>query len=983
MISVFFSSTFRDMQQERNLIQKYVFPEVEMYAKQRGEILNIVDLRWGIDTSSMNDQVAMSKIMAICEEKIHDSFPCFITLLGENYGSEVNKREYPCDGLTAGKTIGITEYEIVTRLGMGAEEMSFFARNDVQEIQPRAKELRQHISERFPNQFHYYELKDHQAIQKFIEQIVRTICQYIDKAVRSKPFSLQYMHYVISRSTILIGRQGYHERINEIFRSGNPFVLLTGLNGIGKKSILYSYIVNRPGLVIGMHTSINTVTTDLEYICEQLLEQLCFLLENDVSAAEQNKSSVSRLKEALQTYDETVEDDLYIVIEDIEKLLGPNWTNDMLCLPICNWRHIHWCGTAAFLRKHDEITADLVNIFEIPIDYLDKTEKKQMVTMIFSAQHKQLGEETTNMLCSKRFSSYPFYLYALMRSMLLLDDIDLRELSKSTDDEKNAGDKIEAALTAYVRSVPDDPKAMLQFVFRQIRKKTNQILLDQILSLICHTRFGLREKDLKVVLVNKLQISELDFYYVFHYIQFLLNTDCFNRYTLFPDITPMKFSKSELIEVLIDYLETLPTDDIIKCNELPLLYASTHRPYECLCALWEHRDWTREMQTVLLTILNEYWDSFYTAFSKLDFSDKNILEHIAQLLFFLSEIKYPAKDENQIIRLMEIISAKCSNLEDNPVRYAYQYSIMSCLSIIADRLDLKQQSNALKKKTQEYFEKMHMIRLPESTSFMDDIFETVSTHLRIMELIGKARKCLDHNLPDTLFKFIIKSIDELFGSLYSELEENFREKILAMLGVIHSLSLYYELIGDFLIKKGNKEEALEHYQYAETCETGRYSTNHATFLVKLGKIYEDEQMLDKALNCYRKAYSEYRQTIDLLQASKNEAAIPLSICRMANIHLKWGEYEKTYKYLNNACTMFEIIFKETKSIQSAGDYATCLFKIGELAIEANQWQLEGRSAAIKAAYIMRQIAYKTQSPDWEKNYLICLNILDRLGGIPE
>lgn len=45
MISVFLSSTFQDMQLERDIIQKFVLPQVEQYAHKNYETLNIVDLR--------------------------------------------------------------------------------------------------------------------------------------------------------------------------------------------------------------------------------------------------------------------------------------------------------------------------------------------------------------------------------------------------------------------------------------------------------------------------------------------------------------------------------------------------------------------------------------------------------------------------------------------------------------------------------------------------------------------------------------------------------------------------------------------------------------------------------------------------------------------------------------------------------------------------------------------------------------------------
>jgi hypothetical protein len=47
-IRVFISSTFRDMQAERDELTKFIFPQLRQRCEQRGVIWGEVDLRWGI-----------------------------------------------------------------------------------------------------------------------------------------------------------------------------------------------------------------------------------------------------------------------------------------------------------------------------------------------------------------------------------------------------------------------------------------------------------------------------------------------------------------------------------------------------------------------------------------------------------------------------------------------------------------------------------------------------------------------------------------------------------------------------------------------------------------------------------------------------------------------------------------------------------------------------------------------------------------------
>ncbi len=82
VIRVFVSSTFRDMQAERNELVKRIFPQLRKLCESRGVTWGEVDLRWGIT----DEQKAEGKVLPICLEAIRRCRPYFIRLLGERYG---------------------------------------------------------------------------------------------------------------------------------------------------------------------------------------------------------------------------------------------------------------------------------------------------------------------------------------------------------------------------------------------------------------------------------------------------------------------------------------------------------------------------------------------------------------------------------------------------------------------------------------------------------------------------------------------------------------------------------------------------------------------------------------------------------------------------------------------------------------------------------------------------------------------------------
>lgn len=84
-IRFFISSTFSDMYEERELLLKKVFPRLRKLCDERQVVLTEVDLRWGIDEAHGD------KIVELCLSEIERSRPWFIGLLGERYGSILNK----------------------------------------------------------------------------------------------------------------------------------------------------------------------------------------------------------------------------------------------------------------------------------------------------------------------------------------------------------------------------------------------------------------------------------------------------------------------------------------------------------------------------------------------------------------------------------------------------------------------------------------------------------------------------------------------------------------------------------------------------------------------------------------------------------------------------------------------------------------------------------------------------------------------------
>lgn len=85
-ISIFISSTFNDMQAERDYIRKYIVPRLNEKLVQYKVSIQVIDLRWGINTHDVHESEREAKILHVCMDLIKQTRPYFVALLGERYG---------------------------------------------------------------------------------------------------------------------------------------------------------------------------------------------------------------------------------------------------------------------------------------------------------------------------------------------------------------------------------------------------------------------------------------------------------------------------------------------------------------------------------------------------------------------------------------------------------------------------------------------------------------------------------------------------------------------------------------------------------------------------------------------------------------------------------------------------------------------------------------------------------------------------------
>lgn len=145
--SIFVSSTFRDFQRERDLLQNKVEQRINELLQPSG--VSFLDLRWGIDTTG---ETNLEKVVSICIAEVLHSHPFYVIMLGDTYGSTVDsavvRSLYALNGLDYdGKEKSVTQIEIEATGVFGGDNQYILVldRHIDRPADPRAQALKEQV----------------------------------------------------------------------------------------------------------------------------------------------------------------------------------------------------------------------------------------------------------------------------------------------------------------------------------------------------------------------------------------------------------------------------------------------------------------------------------------------------------------------------------------------------------------------------------------------------------------------------------------------------------------------------------------------------------------------------------------------------------------------------------------------------------------------------------------------------------------------
>lgn len=509
VIRVFISSTFRDMQAERDELIKYIFPQLRSLCESRGVVWGEVDLRWGIT----DEEKAEGKVLPLCLEEIKNCRPYFIGLLGERYGwvpddipSEIIERE---PWLKEHLAHSVTELEIlqgVLRNPEMADHAFFYFRDpsyieklseekktDFIEEEADQKEKLQSLKDRirksgFPVRENY---SDPQVLGEFV---LKDMTSVIDKLFPegSAPDPLdqdafEHEQFARSRAKVHIGRKEYFDKLDEHARSeGQPLVVL-GESGSGKSALLSTWALNyketHPDELVIMHF-IGATPYSADWMA--MLRRIMGDLKRHFDIKDEIPDNTEELKETFAEwlYVASVRGKLVLLFDALNQLEDKDAAPDLAWIPPFIPEKVKMIVSTLPGRPLEEIKRR--GWKSLRVEPLKKDERKELISEYLQQYSKKLTDNQKEVIVDAQQTANPLYLRALLEELRLYGDhfkIDERiKHYLSTDTIDDLYEKIlERYEHDYERDRPGLVKETMSFIWAA-RRGLSEIELMEVLG---------------------------------------------------------------------------------------------------------------------------------------------------------------------------------------------------------------------------------------------------------------------------------------------------------------------------------------------------------------------------------------------------------------------------------------------------------------------------------------------------------------------
>ena len=587
MLSILISSTFNDMQAERDVIRSRVAPVLRRIAAQYGQSLRLIDLRWGVNTADMSEEAAAQKVLETCLNEIDRCDGYMICLLGNRYGwvpDYTRLTTLQDHGITLPHPVSVTELEIqygILQRNKG-EKSVIFLRDEVtglpdslwsqyndpaddrrmERLKARLEALPEGSCEHY--RLTYGEDGEFQGINSFAQRLIERTSQLLHRVFgaecqpdEAQALKRKFDSIIEEHCETYLPNPRLEQQLSDFTDSPLSVLMLQGCEGSGRSAWISRLSQSPPSGVRVIPYFCTEGTTGREiltYFAQQLNKESPPL-----------RASQEELEEYFSELISQVEAPLWFAVDGLE-LMGGDEHSRLSWLPHHLPSNIRFVFTSV---EHDRACNQLGESFRVqycPMPPLP--DAAGFIRASLAAAGKAVPDEILSRVAQHPLSTNYLFCDMVIRMLMLMDRHDFAAMNRG-------GGGIHAINAYILDKINHLPQTMEEMAFLFLYDCGEQITpgnTAHYLSAIACAPGGLRAQDLQALYPEAW--DEADFSFFTAFLDGFLVCDDSGCYT-FPSglmrNACLRVGESELLKKLTVYFNTLPDNDPVKADSaLPM-----------------------------------------------------------------------------------------------------------------------------------------------------------------------------------------------------------------------------------------------------------------------------------------------------------------------------------------------------------------------------------------------------------------------------
>ena len=523
-VSVFVSSTFRDMHEERDALRDVVLPRLREELRPWAISADLVDLRWGVDTSSTPEAEHDAKVLKVCFSEIERCEPFFLALLGDRYG-------YVPDG----EGSSVTEQEIERALSLpkmrnrmicclrtigNRDELSPALRAEF--LDPEHEEamaaLRAKLRAKGVGAVVDYAVRvapdGKYDLGTFTEAVAEALISQVRAELGEPPAAINALDRERARTARLV------RELSDSF-VGRASVVTSWLDLCSRDEPSLTVVLASPGG--GKTSTVARVATLLRESGREVVCVLCgqgsetsdvpgvlrFLIHSlDPKAADERQLSAMSRDQLVARLSSLVwarrqDRPLAILVDSVDQLVGDDGAS-LSWLPSSLPPRCHVICTGVPLSSDEDGGYGRREAKRLPLPPLSAEDARSIALGVCSRRHRELSGAAIDALLDKasggREGASPLYLRLAVQYLLMLRRDDFREADSIAEERGLApGGALDVLLRDKVAQLPKSIEGMYDLLVREAALRAGLPTSDgfpQAVLALAASRRGLRAEDL-------------------------------------------------------------------------------------------------------------------------------------------------------------------------------------------------------------------------------------------------------------------------------------------------------------------------------------------------------------------------------------------------------------------------------------------------------------------------------------------------------